>query len=143
MTVMSFTLIYWLILFLSFLTVVIGVITELPLLCEGTICRSKMLYRSRYGGCLIRLLNIYQNGIHFCCCTVACLSVPNILSWYNYMIGFSFELYETLIRVKHLSSKYHLLLSIKSTVSLSVFYSLMLRHSLNKYALCSSQECLL
>lgn len=79
MAIMSFMLIYWLVLFLSFLAMVIGVITELPSWCGGTIYRSKMLYRSRYGGRLIRLLNIYQNDILFCC-AAACLCVPNTLS---------------------------------------------------------------
>lgn len=53
------------------------------------------------------------------------------------MIGFFFEFYETLIRVKYLSSKYYLLLSIKFIVFLLVFYSLMLRYFFNTYVLCS------
>lgn len=59
------------------------------------------------------------------------------------MIGFSFSLYETLIRVIHLSLKYDLLLNMKSPVSSSIFCSLIQRHSHSRCSLCSSQDNLL
>lgn len=65
MAIMSFTLIYCLILFLSFLAVVIGIITELPLPWEGTVCRSEMLDRSRDGDCLIRSLILLRMAFFF------------------------------------------------------------------------------
>ena len=54
------------------------------------------------------------------------------------MIGFSFELYETLIIVKHLSLKCDLLLDRISSFFISVFELKLRIHSIERCSLCSS-----
>lgn len=140
MAIMSFLLIYLLILFLSFLPLVIGVMTELPLWCEGTICRSKnVMQRCRYGACLIRLLNIYQNGILFVVLLLVSLSQIFFLNVIMIRIFFC-ALNGILIRVKPLNSKYYWLLDIKSAVSSSVFCGYILENSLCRCSLYSSHS---